>query len=330
MNPLAGYDACKQFTITHTNDTMSGTTYQMKLTINHGDGVSSGSTLYLDHKSTNWPNDIRFTASDGTTLLDFWREESDATDGTWWVELNALPDHPDDFVGYIHTGDADAADASNGTNTFTIFDHFDAAGIDTAIWQGSADATHCALASSILTFTADSNAWHQLYTKTAVTADFRCRMRLAPHAVDYQYIGPQEAVNFGRGQYLIGHHSGVTNHGEFRTQDAAGASTMSNPSLDYDNYHLYDFMQSLTGTDTARSFLDGAQQGVDKTTNVDTVALYPQFCVYGTSNYAKCDWVFLANYTLNEPVWGAWGSWETGAVTVIKSVPRMARIMLMS
>lgn len=59
------------------------TNYQLQITIVKGSGSNSGSAIYLDDDAKNWPDDIRFTSSDGTTLIDFWREESDATD--WYL-----------------------------------------------------------------------------------------------------------------------------------------------------------------------------------------------------------------------------------------------------
>ena len=75
---------------------------------------------YLENHCLNWPTDILFTLSDGTTTAgaDFWGEESDATDGTWWLEADSIPAHPDDFHGYVYYGKADEADASSGANTF--------------------------------------------------------------------------------------------------------------------------------------------------------------------------------------------------------------------
>ncbi len=98
--------------------------YQMPLTIVQGAGTDSGATVYLGSRALTWPNDIRFTPSDGETLLDFWREESDATDGTWWIEFDIIPAGGATF--YLYYGKASDTDASNAANTFiTPYDGFE-------------------------------------------------------------------------------------------------------------------------------------------------------------------------------------------------------------
>lgn len=76
---LTGYDYRKLVSIT---DTGSGnqTDYQLKLTLQAGNGTSSGNMVYLDSYLSNTTfTDIRFTESDGTTLLDFWVQEKDTS-----------------------------------------------------------------------------------------------------------------------------------------------------------------------------------------------------------------------------------------------------------
>lgn len=80
--------------------------------------------VYVSDKCKADYSDIRFTTPDGTTLLDYWIEESDANAATIWVEFNSIPSYPDEGSFYIYYGDADATDASNGENTFIFFDDF--------------------------------------------------------------------------------------------------------------------------------------------------------------------------------------------------------------
>lgn len=96
------------------------TNYQLQITIVKGSGSNSGSVIYLDDDAKNWPDDIRFTSSDGTTLIDFWREESDATDGTWWVEVPTVPASGGTTI-YIYYGKSDASDVSDPAATFDNF-----------------------------------------------------------------------------------------------------------------------------------------------------------------------------------------------------------------
>jgi hypothetical protein len=100
------------------------TAYTKQLTIVQGSGSNSAGTIYLNSHALAWPNDIRFTKSDGSTALDFYREESDATDGTWHVELDSIGAAGDtDF--YCYYGKVSDTDASNGPNAFRFFDDFE-------------------------------------------------------------------------------------------------------------------------------------------------------------------------------------------------------------
>lgn len=118
---LTGYTYRKQITLTGTADGAQ-TNYQLLLNVIKGAGSDSGNTVYLGSAALNWPNDVRFTKSDGSTLLDFWREESDATDGTWWIEFDSIPASPNTVTFYIYYGKASDTDASNIANTFIFGD----------------------------------------------------------------------------------------------------------------------------------------------------------------------------------------------------------------
>jgi len=49
--------------------------YQIKLTVHKASGVSSRSDVYLNGHSKDDFSDIRFTKSDGITLLNYWIED---------------------------------------------------------------------------------------------------------------------------------------------------------------------------------------------------------------------------------------------------------------
>lgn len=74
-------------------------------------------------------DDIRFTTSDGTTLLDYWIEQTTGNGmATIWVEYDSIG--TTDTTFYMYYGKADASAVSNGANTFIAFDDFER-GVDT-------------------------------------------------------------------------------------------------------------------------------------------------------------------------------------------------------
>ena len=65
----------------------AGTNYQMRVVVHSGSGTDDGKNVYLNGHSANWPNDIRFTDDDGSTELDYWMADSDASMATFWVKV---------------------------------------------------------------------------------------------------------------------------------------------------------------------------------------------------------------------------------------------------
>jgi hypothetical protein len=68
--------------------------------------------------------DIRFTAADGVTLLDYWMEtKTDGDYATFWVKVGGDLGSADRTI-YVYYGKSDATTTSNPYNTFIFFDDF--------------------------------------------------------------------------------------------------------------------------------------------------------------------------------------------------------------
>jgi hypothetical protein len=63
--------------------------------------------------------DIRFTDSDGSTLLNYWQE----ADGRFWVKVPSIPASSTKTI-YVYYGNPSATSLSNGPATFIFFDDF--------------------------------------------------------------------------------------------------------------------------------------------------------------------------------------------------------------
>jgi hypothetical protein len=103
----------------------AGTGYQVKIVAHYGSGVDSGGDVYLNGKCRSDFADLRFTASDGVTLLSYWIEEKvDGDHATIWVKVNDdLSTNPAQI--FLYYGNPTATTTSNGVNTFVAFDSFD-------------------------------------------------------------------------------------------------------------------------------------------------------------------------------------------------------------
>ena len=78
--------------------------------------------------------DIRFTASDGVTLLPYWIESWNAgsTSASLWVKVPSIP--AAGATVYMYYGNAGTTSASNGNTTFDFFDDFSLGSIDPTKW----------------------------------------------------------------------------------------------------------------------------------------------------------------------------------------------------
>jgi len=99
--------------------------YQVRIIAHYGSGSDSEEHVYLNEHARADFGDVRFTASDGETMLDYWIEELAEGDyAVFWVEVPSIPASPDGTTIYIYYGKDDAVSISSGDSTFIMF--FDA------------------------------------------------------------------------------------------------------------------------------------------------------------------------------------------------------------
>jgi len=120
------------------NWTVDGNTYhrRTKITVTEKSGndltdyqvrVAINTKWFVDNGyATPNGNEIRFTDSDGSTLLSFWREtDFNSTETVYWVKIPSLPaSSSKDIYVYFDEELTEVSDASDIRNTFTVFDDF--------------------------------------------------------------------------------------------------------------------------------------------------------------------------------------------------------------
>src|SRR3990172_2261025 len=120
MTWLTGWSHRKSHVINSATD--AGTDYQVKITAHYGSGSDGDDDFYCDSNCKTDFGDIRFTSSDGSTLLSYWMEsKTDSDNAVFWVKVT------DDLSTtartiYVYYGKSDATTTSNGGNTFIWFD----------------------------------------------------------------------------------------------------------------------------------------------------------------------------------------------------------------
>jgi hypothetical protein len=126
---LTGWKYRKKITIQGSSG--AGTNYQVLLRVGESSGAT-GADFHLEGLADNFPSgknqggDLRFTSSDGSTLLDFWVENVIGTAPNRvayvWVEVSEDLGNNRDIFCYF--GNPNATNASNIVNTFIDGDDF--------------------------------------------------------------------------------------------------------------------------------------------------------------------------------------------------------------
>jgi hypothetical protein len=118
---LTGWRYRKSITVSRASGAV--TNYQLKLLLGESSGATGESVDCGGHCLSSF-NDLRFTASDGATLLDYWIESITGTTpnqlATIWVEFDNIGTDATTF--YMYYGNSGASAYSNGHNTFILFE----------------------------------------------------------------------------------------------------------------------------------------------------------------------------------------------------------------
>src|SRR5574343_275051 len=112
MARLSGWKYRKSVPLSRASGAVAN--YQMKLLVGESSGAT-GEDVDCGGKCLSTFNDLRFTTSDGSTLLDYWIESISCTTpnglATIWIEFYSIG--TGDTTFYMYYGKADAAAYSN-------------------------------------------------------------------------------------------------------------------------------------------------------------------------------------------------------------------------
>jgi len=291
-----------------TSDFLSGgaqTNYQMQLTVSNSSGVSSGSTVYLNGSSLNWPYDIRFTNSSGTNLLDYWIESNTSTTATVWVEFDAIPAHPDDGLFYMYWGKASDTGASNGANTFPVEDNFGTGTneetwiVTSGTWANVAGGYigNCYYESSG-TSSGKSSRVDQSFAR-----GFYCRVRLM-FDTDVNNGGTLY-ISYNASKYIQFQIFPATGVGQISYYNENAVESKATVTINALTWYLLEVYIDQCGN--VKVYIDGTLY-ITSTTGLSS---FINFELSTWTTTVKFDDVLVRNYVSPEPTWGAWGTRET-------------------
>ncbi|MEM5815256.1 MAG: DUF2341 domain-containing protein, partial [Candidatus Aenigmatarchaeota archaeon] len=108
----------RPITINNTLNSNTLTDYQVLVTLDTQALISAG-------KMRSDCGDIRFTDSDGITLLNYWLESGcNSANTKIWVKIPSIPANSNKTI-YLYYGNPYATSTSNGDDTFIFFDDFE-------------------------------------------------------------------------------------------------------------------------------------------------------------------------------------------------------------
>jgi hypothetical protein len=299
------------------------TNYQMKLLVGESSGAVGEDVDCAAHCKTDF-SDLRFTASDGTTLLDYWIESiSGATPNqlaTIWINFNSIGIGATTF--YLYYGFSGASAVSNGSDTFEFFDDFESYSNGNLGGQGNwadyngnpqvgvIDSKKMALiydfrkaAITHINFGSAAGAGRSIIAKAkCVTVGEQICFGMGSGA------GLPEANEWDVGYNIFYHGMGNTK-GAIAEGSGGGAEFITNPAMSAsvaDTYYQFD--SRWYGT-TFKGFIDG----VEVLTGTDASLSTEDHLWIGchNSNWAV-DWIAVRKYEAVEPTWGSWGNEDSG------------------
>ena len=285
------------------------TNYQMKLLVGESSGAAGEAVDCGGLCKTDF-SDLRFTASDGVTLLDYWIEEVSGTTpnqlATIWVEFNSIGTGATTF--YMYYGNAAATAVSSGANTFIGFYDF-ASALDTGVWTVRAGST--SVTGTVLRVIGNTG---RIETKTAFNAGtlYRSRVKIADntHYASFGYY-----AGWGN-EYRADFYANNTTANVLNTCSATPAGSYQWTNIGDigagDAFHIYEIKRNA-----ATNVLFDVD-GVNKSTHATKVPSGPIVLHINTEGQdVYCDWIFISQWLAAEPAWGAWGGQESlGGVIV--------------
>ena len=146
---LPGWDFQRQITIDNTLNTNVLTNFQILVTLATVTEIAAG-------QMRSDCGDVRFTDTDGTTIIPHWLESGcDTTTTQFWVNVPTIPANSTANI-FIYYGNATATSTSDGVSTFVFFDDFEDG--DYTDWPIYERSGGCSYATAITTGKIPNNA----------------------------------------------------------------------------------------------------------------------------------------------------------------------------
>jgi hypothetical protein len=283
----------------------AGTGYQVQIVVSYYKGTDSGNTVYLGGKCNSDFSDIRFTASDGTTLLSYWIEEKVNSDhATVWVKINDdLSNNPATI--YIYYGNPNATSQSNGSATFVDFDDFTTntlsnyVQIDSGWTIDTSGSGYLKIGSTSQGFIAKSESLTRNYSIRA-----KIYMGSADAGVGFIWGtagGSEGSVN----GYITNYYTSTT-YSQLRKYTSGSSTSLANLPALSSGWYIVEMQITPSGIKVIRNGVQDASSSDTSFSSLNGIGFRQK-----ASNSYAVDWWALRKFVDPEPSHGSWGSEES-------------------
>ena len=308
--PLVGWSYRKSITLSRASGAVNN--YQMKLLVGESSGATGEDVDCGGHVAADF-DDLRFTTSDGSTLLDYWIESvSGATPNclaTVWIEFNTIGTGATTF--YMYYGGTETA-VSSGANTFIVFDDFERGANDDGvggIWTEDTGHSHISTdhayggsRSVKMIGSTGTISFNGPVTLGDIAINFRVWKEDNPDSVyiigngtkiAYVKIDTNENLCYYNGSSWIDTTKNVA-------KDAWGKIELRN--FDFSSAFTYDLYSDDVLAKTDANIFNNA---------LTANTWYFQMYTSGNGNDSYYDNFIVRQFLKVEPAWGSWGSEES-------------------
>lgn len=320
MTNLAGWPYWKVISIT--GQAGSGTDYQVELEI----GDSAGGNFHLEGHCDVFPQDIRITDDDGTTLLDHFVEDLTADPIVVYVEVkDDLDSNQDIRVYYGKSGESTASDIDA---TMVFGDDFADNSIDGAKWStivGSISETGGEL---VITRTGGTDADIRTIPSFLPGHTFRARLKVNGGGSNIQQFGLSNRttnINWVSCDDGAWYYASTPSSLHSYTNNETVVTSNNNTRPNNGVYHIYD-INWLSAQ--VKFYKDGALLQTH-TTNIPDEACYSGGKARSfDGSVLTYDWIAIRKYNSPEPAFSSAGAEQTpGWTGTILGVTNPAKVI---
>jgi len=311
----------------------AGVNYTMPITVINGTGTDSGDTIFAFNKTKSDFSDVRFTNSDGSTLLYYWNETVNigANATFWFKDIDNLSTTSSTiYVYYENPNVSWDTTYCSMANTFVFGDDFQDSSVPPTGWTRSLVGTQ--------QFSEEqSNSWYQLYnfTSTLLAYSGVCLSQAIPPITGGFWIRARMSTNatlgeLGEGELRLMLYNDATENFHIGFEDAwiqtTGCITSaingtdgSSPQGSKDGANPPIILEvSKDQNNRSNTYYNGAiqQSATGLTKGFDNITLRLTAGEVVPNQAAEVDYIWVRNYVNPEPAQGAWGTEEVPSVTV--------------